>query len=141
MLGVSITNFVVPWRDRLFLKTTKRRCRFINRNYDLRIDKGVAGDFYTTGECLACELPEMEAPKLLAELTDENYDTYFVRQPESTDEIAQAIAAANSCCVDAVRYSGKDKNIIRRLNPGVSDFKIGIFGNVVPANCPWWKLW
>jgi len=101
-----------------------------------RLPKNVAGDFYTTGECLACALPEMEAPQLLAELSDNNFDTYFVKQPETAEEITQAIAAARICCTEAVRYRGKDKSIIKRLPSELSDYKISSDGAVIPANEP-----
>jgi hypothetical protein len=80
-----------------------------------RFEKNVAGDFYTTGECLACELPEGEAPDLLAALSADNADTYFVRQPQTESEIERACSAAHSCCAAAIRYGGVDETIIRRL--------------------------
>jgi hypothetical protein len=46
-----------------------------------RLPKNVPGPFYTTGECLACEMPEKEAPTLLAPLDDQNSDSYFTTQP------------------------------------------------------------
>src|SRR5687767_12841717 len=93
-----------------------------------RFPKNAPGPFYTlgdvgsdgkwSGQCLACTLPETQAPTLLAPLDDGNSDTYFVRQPESDDEIHQACNAAETCCVDAIRYGGKDPKIIRRLGAG-----------------------
>ena len=116
-----------------------------------RFPKNVQGDFYTTGtkdingqwcsDCMACDLPENEARDLMAPLEGENYDTYFVRQPNNLEEIAQAIGATEVCCVDAVRYGGKDKDILRRVHPSVSDFKLSIIGSVVPSTNKWWKLW
>ena len=123
----------------------------------VRLPKNAVGDFYTTGqyrqderyhaggiwlgECLACELPEAEAPKLLAELNEDNMDTYFIKQPETDDEISQAIAATRVCCVHAVRYGGRDKAIIKRVNPRSRDYKITFLGTVVPITSPWWLLW
>jgi hypothetical protein len=80
-----------------------------------RFRKNVPGPFYTTGDCLACDAPEHEAPDLLAPLTGGNYDTYFVRQPATPDEIERACRALEVCCVAALRYGGTDPNIIRRL--------------------------
>jgi len=51
----------------------------------------VSGPFYTTGECLACEAPEFEAPNLLAPLTNGNNTTYFVRQPEDSQRIGASL--------------------------------------------------
>ena len=73
------------------------------------------GPFYTTGDCLACDAPEHEAPELLAPLSDDNYDTYFVRQPTTPDEVERACRALEVCCVAALRYGGTDPEIIRRL--------------------------
>ena len=120
-------------------------------NVVLRLPKNASGDFYTTGhcdkngdwsgDCLYCNLPEAEAPLLLAELIGDNLDTYFVRQPNTDEEISQAIAATTVCCVDAVRYGGRDKAIIKRVHPNVRDYKITLIGRVVPIVSPWWKLW
>ena len=80
-----------------------------------RFEKNVPGPFYTTGYCLACDTPESEAPDLLAPLAGDNYDTYFVRQPETPDEVERACRALEVCCVAALRYGGDDPKIIRRL--------------------------
>ena len=80
-----------------------------------RFRKNVPGPFYTTGDCLACDAPEHEAPDLLAPLTGNNADTYFVRQPTTPDEVERACRALEVCCVAALRYGGTDPNIIRRL--------------------------
>jgi hypothetical protein len=80
-----------------------------------RFPKNAPGPFYTTGECLACIRPEAAAPTLLAPLDDSNSDTYFVRQPETPQEIEMACRAVLSCCVSSLRYGGKDADIIRRL--------------------------
>lgn len=111
-----------------------------------RFPKNVDGDFYTTGyqdrngewvgSCLFCHLPEDEAPDLLAPIDGENCDTYFVKQPSNEAEIERAISASAVCCINSLRYAGKDKSILRRIKPELSDFKISIFGFVVPN-----KLW
>ena len=80
-----------------------------------RFRKNVPGPFYTTGDCLACDAPEQEAPDLLAPLTGDNLDTYFVRQPTTPDEIERACRALEVCCLVALRYGGTDPKIIRRL--------------------------
>ncbi len=125
-----------------------------------RFPKNADGDFYTTGtsdvdgqwcgDCLACALPEHEAPDLLAPLTDDNHDTYFLRQPKTKEELEQAIAATEVCCVDAVRYGGKDKNILLRVDPALSDYIVSESGEVIlnPTNIEiesnknkWWEFW
>jgi hypothetical protein len=80
-----------------------------------RFEKNAPGDFYTTGQCMACNAPEDEAPDLLAHLGGDNYDTYFIRQPSTPEEIERACRAVTVCCVKAVRYGGTDPDVIRRL--------------------------
>lgn len=82
---------------------------------------------------MACTLPEGEAPELLAALDETNSDTYFVRQPQSEEEIQRACRAAEVCCVDAIRYGGKDPRIIRRLGPKLCDH--------AKATRRWWQFW
>lgn len=91
-----------------------------------RCPLNVPGPFYTTGQCMACEAPEHEAPDLLAPLTDGNHTTYFVRQPQTPREIERACRAIEVCCLDDLRYGGPDRAIIARLgnNPRVCDFII-----------------
>ena len=80
-----------------------------------RLRKNVPGPFYTTGDCLACGAPEEVAPDLLAPLTHNNSDTYFVRQPSTNFEVERACRALEVCCTAALRYGGADPYIIRRL--------------------------
>lgn len=90
----------------------------MNDEQAFRFHKNVPGPFYTTGECLACGLPEHEAPELLASLDAEDNpkcDTYFIRQPETPEEVEKACRALEVCCVDDLRYGGTDPAIIRRL--------------------------
>ena len=117
-----------------------------------RCPKNVPGDFYTDGECLACDLPESEAPMLFAELTDDNFDTYFIKQPDTADELKLAISACEICCINAVRYGGKDKKILERLGDEYCDYKIDNDGSVVKNDSvsavgekniakKWWQFW
>jgi len=98
-----------------------------------RTSKNVQGDFYTVGywhdseefgECLDCCLPESLAPKLLADIENEDTYTHFIRQPETPDEIEQACEACESCCVSALRYGGENLEIIARFenNPEYCDY-------------------
>ena len=97
-----------------------------------RVLKNVDGPFYGTGDCLACGLPEAKAADLLAPLDDDNQDTYFVRQPETPDQVEAACEAIKVCCVSALRYGGTDVNMIRRLgnDPEYCDYLIGEDGTV-----------
>lgn len=72
------------------------------------------GPFYVAnGECISCGAPESEAQDLMSH--DDGGHCYFVRQPESPEEVEQAIHATWASCCGAVRYGGKDAEIIRKL--------------------------
>lgn len=96
-----------------------------------RFPMNVEGAFYTLGmqredgtwcgECMSCGTPEGEAPTLLASSSDECSDTYFIRQPETDEEIEMACNALNICCVEALRYGGRDPKILALLDPLVCD--------------------
>jgi hypothetical protein len=120
-----------------------------------RFPKNAPGPFYSLGDvgadgtwcgqCLACTLPESEAPTLLAALDEHNSDTYFVRQPETSEEVEAACSAAEVCCVSAIRYGGTDVTIIRRLGSEYCDFAslYGV-GPKRPTRSDkrrWWQFW
>jgi hypothetical protein len=109
--------------------------------HPLRFPGNAEGPFYTTGhqcratndpasptvwrgDCLWCGAPEAEAPTLFAPFDDTYTDTYFVRQPSTLDETEKAIMAARVCCVSAVRYGGRDCEIIAKLgnDPAICDY-------------------
>jgi hypothetical protein len=98
-----------------------------------RFPKTAPGPFYSTGECLACGAPEEAAPDLLAPLEGPNYDTYFIRQPTTPAEFEAACNAVQVCCVDALRYGGRDPAILHRL---------GNTGRYCDHPEPhWWQFW
>lgn len=68
-----------------------------------RDPRNAPGPFYTRGQCLACDAPQSCAPALLSELATNNLDTFFVRQPETAEEIEQACLAIQICCVSDLR--------------------------------------
>ncbi len=107
-----------------------------------RFPKNASGPFYTTGtqtqegwggDCLECQAPEAEAPDLLAPQTEGNWDTYFVKQPQTEAEIQRACMAIRVCCVSALRYGGRDPEIIRMLGntPDYSDYILDSEGRIV----------
>ena len=124
-----------------------------------RFPKNAPGAFYTLGDitrdgswcgqCLSCNIPEEEAPTLLAPLTGSNSDTYFVRQPETEEEVEQACSAIEVCCVDALRYGGRNPKILARLHKtGCCDYSLHNSmetpaPTLRPASTPrkWWELW
>lgn len=108
--------------------------------HPLRLPQNAEGPFYTLGardrdgvwcgECLLCGTPEDAAPGLLAPLDGWNPGTHFVRQPQNEPEIEQACRAIEVCCVDALRYGGRDPKIIQRLSGKCCDY---------PKR--WWEFW
>jgi hypothetical protein len=84
-----------------------------------RFPLNVPGDFYVEDNmCIACSAPEHEAPDLMAHYSDDSlcYHCYFRQQPRTTEELERAIRAVEVGCCWAVRYGGRDPQIIRRLN-------------------------
>ncbi|MDQ2800503.1 MAG: ferredoxin [Armatimonadota bacterium] len=78
------------------------------------------GPFYVEGGlCLHCCLPEAEAPELIGVEYEGDYLTngcFFKKQPETPEELDQAIDAMSVNCVATLRYGGEDLAILRRLN-------------------------
>ncbi|PXY43586.1 hypothetical protein [Flavobacterium hydrophilum] len=78
-----------------------------------RHELNASGDFYVEKNgCTLCGAPEAEAEGLIGH--SEN-GCYFIRQPQTEEEIEQAINAIAVSCVSAVRYGGTDQKIIKRL--------------------------
>jgi hypothetical protein len=74
------------------------------------------GDFYVEDQaCITCGAPEVEAPSLVCFSEGESTHCYFRKQPETMDEVEQAIRAMWASCVRALRYGGNDPGILRRL--------------------------
>lgn len=120
-----------------------------------RFPENAPGPFYSLcgtyvggtwgSSCLGCGVPEVAAPELMAPLGAGNWNTYFVRQPETQEEVKHACDAVRLCCVSALRYGGTDAAIIRRLGntPEYSDYVI-VRGKPVFAGRPrrrrWWTM-
>jgi hypothetical protein len=81
-----------------------------------RVPENSAGDFYVVaGFCMRCCLPHGEAPNLMNDPDAEFKSCFFRRQPETPDEVEQAISAMHVSEVAALRYGGTDDRIITRL--------------------------
>lgn len=110
-------------------------------HHSRRLPHNIAGPFYSTGllscatddpgvlsnwcgDCLWCGAPEAEAPTLYAPFDETYTETHFVRQPSTPEETKEAIASALFCCVGAIRYGGRDREIISQLgnNPRYCDY-------------------
>ncbi len=75
------------------------------------------GDFYVEYDtCLQCDAPYSEAPELMD--YDEDFHCYFKRQPETEEEIEQAINAVCVSCIEAVRYGGDNPEILEKIDKG-----------------------
>ena len=100
--------------------------------------RNVSGPWYTTGGCMACGAPEAEAPTLFPAAETEELETFFVRQPSTDSEVEAACRAARVCCVNAVRYGGCDRKIIRRLGntPAYSDYIVTWLGRLKRVGRP-----
>jgi hypothetical protein len=80
-----------------------------------------AGDFYVEdGMCIACGAPESEAPNLM--MHDASNHCYFKRQPQTSSETTEAVAAIRVCCCGAVRYRGHDVAIMGQLTQEDCDY-------------------
>jgi hypothetical protein len=77
--------------------------------------KNAPGPFYVQdGVCTCCEAPLLEAPDLMA-YNEAGASCYFRRQPETPEEVERAIRTCWVSCVDCLRYSGNDPEILRRF--------------------------
>lgn len=78
--------------------------------------RNAPGDFYVEdGCCIDCGVPEAAAPDLIRR-DEDGAHCYFKRQPVSAEEVDQAIEAINVACCAALRYGGKDPQILHRID-------------------------
>jgi hypothetical protein len=86
-----------------------------------REPENAPGDFYVMqGCCLQCGAPQAAAPDLIAFSDDRQDDNtvvhcYFKRQPVTAAEVDQSIEAMRVSCIEALRYSGSDADIVKKL--------------------------
>jgi hypothetical protein len=98
-----------------------------------RDPRNAPGPFYALEKvCLACGLPEDEAPDLLAKLDETGGDTFFVKQPTTPREVERACTAIDICCVKALRYAGDDPAIIQQLQKWSAECCDATDGKPVP---------
>ncbi|HEV3164384.1 MAG TPA: ferredoxin [Isosphaeraceae bacterium] len=79
--------------------------------------KNAPGPFYVEDQCcITCAAPYHEAPDLMEHDKEGGYPhCYFKKQPETPEEVEQAVMACVVSCVRAVRYAGDDPAILRRF--------------------------
>ena len=81
-----------------------------------RVPENVPGDFYVeAGLCTRCYLVHGEAPDLLNDPAEPFDECYFRRQPQTPEEVDQAISAIWVSEMCALRYAGTDEAIIAKL--------------------------
>jgi hypothetical protein len=81
---------------------------------DARYPLNAPGPFYVENEhCIACGLPEVEAPDLM---TNHEGHCYFRKQPSTRAELEQAVRAVQVCCCGSVRYGGDNLLIQLRIS-------------------------
>lgn len=86
----------------------------------IRHKLNVIGDFYVEDQmCICCDAAPSEAPDLLT--YDETIHCYFKKQPETEEELSQAINACSVSEVCAVRYAGNNPKILKRLDKDCCD--------------------
>lgn len=90
----------------------------------------VSGDFYVEDEsCIICMTPHYVAPELMG-MHPENH-CYFKKQPNTPEEVEQAIEAVSVACCESLRYAGDDPDILSRLKAKgcAAQCDVLIFGN------------
>ena len=81
------------------------------------------GDFYVRQTCcMSCGVPQAIAPELVG-WRDQNRELncYWIKQPETADELDRAIEILDTQDVGCHRYSGTDPTILKRCPPEYCD--------------------
>ena len=78
--------------------------------------QSAVGDFYVVNhECTSCGAPHEVARDLIGWSNAEMEHCVWKKQPETPEELQQAFAAFDACCLGCYRYSGKDPAIMNRI--------------------------
>jgi hypothetical protein len=81
------------------------------------------GDFYVQeGCCTACGVPQLIAPELVGWTEEKAPSCYWIRQPESPEEVDRAIKIIQTQELGCHRYAGNDPAILERLPREDCDF-------------------
>jgi len=77
--------------------------------------KNAPGPFYVAnGCCMQCMAPHAVAPSLMG-FDDPDRHCFVKQQPQTDEDVYQAIRAVRSSEMQCLRYSGNDPDILRRL--------------------------
>jgi hypothetical protein len=78
--------------------------------------KSAIGDFYVQETCcMSCGVPQSIAPDLVGWTNEDLQQCYWVKQPQTADELDRAIKIIHAQEIGCHRYSGSDPRILRRL--------------------------
>lgn len=75
-------------------------------DFSLKVKENVPGKWYVDSTCVPCNSCLAEAPSLLKYNEDETY-VYFLKQPETPEEEAQAQAALDICPAGSIGNDGQ----------------------------------
>ena len=85
----------------------------INENAEA---KSALGDFYVQDTCcMSCGVPQAIAPDLVGWTNQNLTRCYWLKQPQTADELDRAIKIIHTQELGCHRYSGKDPAILQRL--------------------------
>jgi hypothetical protein len=74
------------------------------------------GDFYVVhNECITCGAPHVVAPDLIGWVDGDTSHCIWKKQPETAEDLEQAIAVFAVAEVGCHRYAGDDPDIIKRI--------------------------
>jgi hypothetical protein len=96
----------------------------VNATSDFPKAASSRGDFYVEdGCCTSCGVPQSIAPELVGWTGEKNLPScYWIRQPESPEEVDRAINIIHAQELGCHRYSGADPAILERLPREECDF-------------------
>ena len=92
----------------------------------------VPGDFYVESHCCtSCGVPQAVAPSLVGWKDEPMSHCYWMKQPETHEELHQAFLILDGQELGCHRYAGRDPEIQARLGPENCD-------NAFPNLKAWW---
>jgi len=90
-----------------------------------RHPKSVEGDFYAEdGQCLACGVPHLVAPALLAWVDEERSHCFWKKQPQTPQGLEQAIQVLEVQELGCHRYNRQNSAILKRVRSTYGDHPV-----------------
>ena len=103
--------------------------------------RSAPGDFYVeVGKCLACGVPQAVAPDLVGWVDELKRHCYWIKQPETTEELDQAIKVLDSQELECHRYAGTDPAVLSRVATTCCDYPLEQVGVLQPDTAPTFAL-